>query len=54
MAYVIQQLQALNDLTVGISVNVGVVKGGLGSNVIAQKLRPLSMCGAVVGCCGAH
>ncbi|MCO5186176.1 MAG: M20 family metallopeptidase [Anaerolineae bacterium] len=37
MAYVIQQLQALNDLTVGISVNVGVVKGGLGSNVIAPE-----------------
>lgn len=37
MATVIQKLQALNDLERGISVNVGLVSGGLGSNVIAPE-----------------
>jgi glutamate carboxypeptidase len=35
MSYVIQQLFAMNDLNRGISVNVGLVNGGLRSNVIA-------------------
>lgn len=35
LSYIIQELQAMNDLEKGISVNVGIVKGGLRSNVIA-------------------
>src|ERR1700757_3047125 len=37
LAYVIQTLEALNDPTRGITVNVGVVKGGTRPNVIAEE-----------------
>jgi glutamate carboxypeptidase len=37
MANVIQRLQALNEREAGVTVNVGLVNGGLGSNVIAPE-----------------
>ena len=37
LGHVIQTLEALNDLTRGISVNVGVVRGGTRPNVIAEE-----------------
>jgi glutamate carboxypeptidase len=37
LAHVIQTLEAMNDLKRGISVNVGVVKGGTRPNVIAEE-----------------
>ncbi|HWG07177.1 MAG TPA: M20 family metallopeptidase [Beijerinckiaceae bacterium] len=37
LAYVIQTLEAMNDLKRGITVNVGVVKGGTRPNVIAEE-----------------
>ena len=39
LSYVIQQLYELNDLQNGISVNVGLIDGGLRSNVIAPESR---------------
>jgi glutamate carboxypeptidase len=39
LSYVIQKLFALNDPQAGISVNVGTIDGGLGSNVIAPESR---------------
>jgi glutamate carboxypeptidase len=37
IANVIQRLQALNNLESGVTVNVGLVNGGMGSNVIAPE-----------------
>jgi len=37
LANVIQTLEAMNDLTRGVTVNVGVVRGGTKSNVIAEE-----------------
>ncbi|MDX1615865.1 MAG: M20/M25/M40 family metallo-hydrolase, partial [Candidatus Promineifilaceae bacterium] len=37
LAHQIQQLSALTDLTRGVTVNVGVVAGGVGANVIAPS-----------------
>ena len=39
LSHVIQKLFALNDLTKGISVNVGIVEGGVRPNVIAPESR---------------
>ncbi len=39
LSYVIQQLYELSDLQNGISVNVGLIDGGLRSNVIAPESR---------------
>jgi len=39
LSYVIQKLFALNDPQAGISVNVGTIDGGLGSNVVAPESR---------------
>jgi glutamate carboxypeptidase len=39
ISYVIQKLFALNDPKKGISVNVGIINGGLASNVIAPEAR---------------
>ena len=39
MAEVVQKLATLNDYPRGISVNVGVIGGGLRSNVVAQECR---------------
>lgn len=41
LSYVIQKLFALNDLSKGISVNVGVIEGGLRPNVIAPESRAM-------------
>jgi glutamate carboxypeptidase len=41
LSYVIQALHALNDLQRGTSVNVGVVEGGLRSNVVAPQSKAL-------------
>jgi glutamate carboxypeptidase len=41
LSYVIQKLFALNDPSRGISVNVGVIDGGLRPNVIAPESRAL-------------
>jgi glutamate carboxypeptidase len=41
LSFVIQQLFALNDLERGISVNVGTIDGGIGSNVIAPESTAL-------------
>jgi glutamate carboxypeptidase len=41
LSYLIQALHSLNDPGRGISVNVGIVEGGLGSNVIAPEARAL-------------
>jgi glutamate carboxypeptidase len=37
MSYIIQQLAALNDTHLGVSVNVGIVQGGMRTNVIAPE-----------------
>lgn len=39
LAYLIQELQALNDAERGVSVNVGLVQGGLRPNVVAPQSR---------------
>lgn len=39
LSYVIQQLFALNDTARGITVNVGMVSGGVGLNVVAPESR---------------
>ncbi|MCS6925252.1 MAG: M20 family metallopeptidase [Candidatus Binatia bacterium] len=39
LSYVIQQLFALNDAARGITVNVGMVSGGVGVNVVAPESR---------------
>jgi glutamate carboxypeptidase len=39
LAYQIERLHALNDLSVGTTVNVGVVSGGTRSNVVAAEAR---------------
>jgi glutamate carboxypeptidase len=39
LSYIIQELYAMNDLEKGISVNVGMVDGGVRSNVIAPQSR---------------
>ena len=39
LSFIIQELYALNDLDQGISVNVGMIDGGVQSNVIAPKSR---------------
>lgn len=39
LSYVIQKLFALNDPEAGISVNVGTIDGGLGSNIVAPESR---------------
>jgi glutamate carboxypeptidase len=39
LSYIIQKLFALNDLDKGITVNVGVIDGGLRPNVIAPESR---------------
>ncbi len=41
LSYVIQQLHGMNDLANGISVNVGVIEGGVRSNVIAPTSSAL-------------
>jgi glutamate carboxypeptidase len=41
LSYVIQKLFALNDPERGITVNVGMIDGGLGSNVIAPESRAM-------------
>ena len=37
LSYIIQELYALNDLAKGISVNIGMIDGGVRSNVIAPQ-----------------
>lgn len=39
LSYVVQQLFALNDAAQGITVNVGMVSGGVGANVVAPESR---------------
>lgn len=39
LAYLIQELHALNDVQRGVSVNVGLVQGGLRPNVVAPQSR---------------
>lgn len=39
MAHVVQQLHELTDLPRGVSVNAGVIRGGLRSNVVAPECR---------------
>ena len=39
LSYLIQQLYALNDAHLGVSVNVGLVQGGLRANVVAPESR---------------
>jgi glutamate carboxypeptidase len=39
LSHVIQELYTLNDLANGVSVNVGLIEGGLRSNVIAPESR---------------
>lgn len=39
LSYVVQELYAYNDLPKGISVNVGLVEGGVRSNVIAPQCK---------------
>jgi glutamate carboxypeptidase len=41
MSYVVQTLAELTDLARGVSVNVGVISGGLRSNVVAPECRVL-------------
>ena len=41
LSYIIQELYALNDLEKGISVNVGMVEGGVRSNVIAPQSKAI-------------
>ncbi|MDX1420259.1 MAG: M20 family metallopeptidase [Rubricoccaceae bacterium] len=39
LSHAIQRLHALNDAARGVSVNVGLVEGGVGSNVVAPEAR---------------
>jgi glutamate carboxypeptidase len=39
LAHLIQQLDALNDAARGVSVNVGLIQGGLRANVVAPESR---------------
>jgi glutamate carboxypeptidase len=39
LSYIIQQLHAYNDLSKGITVNVGLIEGGVQTNVIAPQSR---------------
>ncbi len=41
LSYIIQQLAALNDWKRGVSVNVGVISGGVRSNVVAPSSQAL-------------